>query len=87
MYDYLQDGELTKMCDILSEVEDHAISQMKVDRCGESLWFKFNQDDTLATDIKDLHTTFKFGTKENQLFYKELMESACKNCTLEIYFS
>lgn len=87
MYDYLQDGQLTKMCDTLTEVEDYAISKMETDRDGESLWFKFSGDDTLATDIKDLHSTLKFGTKENQEFYRELMEYACKHASIEVYFS
>lgn len=87
MYDYLQDGQLKKMCDTLKEVENHAISQTDGDRYGESLWFKFIEGDTLATDINDLINTFKYGTKENQSFYRELMGSACNNASIEVYFS
>lgn len=87
MYDYLQNGQLSEMCDKLTEAEDDAIKNMEGDRYGESLWFKFSGADTLATDIRDLHTSLKFGTKETKEFYRELMEYACKNNTLEVYFS
>lgn len=87
MYDYLQDGQLTKMIDSLKEAKDHAISKMENDRYGETLWFKFSPDDCLATDIQDLRTTLKYGTEENQAYYREMMAQACKDCTLEVYFS
>ena len=86
MYEYLQDGQLTKMCDTLQDVECHAVEHIGGD-IGQGLWFKFSTQDTLATDIQDLHDTLKFGCKENQEYYRELMESACKDATIEVYFS
>lgn len=44
-----------------------------------SLWLRFHENDTLATDIENINSTIRTGSKSNIEHLKECMEIAIKN--------
>lgn len=73
-FDYLLSSDETKLAYDLEQIQSRAIFEI-----GDgTIWFKFSEDDTLATDIEDIRKTHHAGTYglDNLNFLRERIRSA-----------
>lgn len=88
MFNYMRDEDLDALIKDLRRIEDHAKKNLNPKSESQEMWFKFGEDDTLATSISEIKKDL--SSLNNRRFTIERFVSVCglvPSEELEVYFS
>jgi hypothetical protein len=88
MFTYLKDSDLDKLITKLNNIELHAKNTIENNQ-DKNLWFKFGDDDTLATTIESIKVDLSNGNKNKELLIEcfELVIGIEPKNGLKVFFS
>jgi hypothetical protein len=79
--------ELKETIDRLRYIESHALANVKHKK-DAGLWFRFSEDDTAATTIRDIERTYTIEPQKNREFMTECIKQAISlNGEIFVYLS
>jgi hypothetical protein len=85
-YNYLQSQNLTKLIEGLSRVQILASNELK---SKGDIWFKFSEDDTLATTIRDIERDLSLPSIHNnhKFLIERIKDAIDLNGSLQVFYS
>ncbi len=90
IFNFLKDGDIEKLIADLKRIETHASENVVGKSVSEdaSLWFKFSDDDTLATDIGNIETDLQLPVSHsNRKLLIEKFEGVINDHEIQVFYS